>query len=161
LGFNGVEEDAGLLTVAAILENAATLESLRLCDCKAFSSRVIQNLLCSAPRLKRFDTICEVHGELEPYSLMASDILDSSEDWVCLELESFKCCIGGIPRPDLRTKTNGRPLSGILNNPDRYTIQQSRDIQRRVLAKLGRLTKLREITLGQEMVNFQSNDHGG
>jgi len=79
---------------------------------------------------------------------MASDIVGSSEDWACLQLESFKCRIGGIPRPDIRARTNGRPLEGILNDPNRYTTQESRAIQRKVLPQFGRLTKLREITLG-------------
>ena len=150
----------GPLTVAAILHNCASLENLRLPNCESFDSKSIQKLLCSAPSLKRFDVISEyVGGELEPYSLMAMDIVESAEDWVCLALETFKCYIGGIPRPDITSKKNGRPLTGIYNDSARYSMFESRAIQRRVLAQLGRLTKLREITLGKDVVDYEIRNH--
>ncbi|KAG0045343.1 hypothetical protein BGZ83_009434 [Gryganskiella cystojenkinii] len=154
LGFRCEGNTAGPLTVAAVMQHSRTLENLRLTDSTAFSSSLIQKFLCSAPNLKRFDTIpYTVYGELEPLSLMANDILDSKEDWVCLGLESFKCLIGGIPRPDLREKSNGRPLNGIYNDPNQYTWAQSQAIQRQVLGKLGGLVHLREITLGVDTVD--------
>jgi len=160
LGFDTLlSHEVGPLTVAAILQNCANLENLRLPNCKAFDSKSIQKLLCSAPNLKRLDLISDfVNGELEPYSLMAMDIVESTEEWVCLGLEAFKCYIGGVPRPDITYKTNGRPLTGIYNNGARYSMTESTRIQRRVLAQLGRLTKLREITLGKDVANYDNLD---
>ncbi|KAG0057345.1 hypothetical protein BGZ83_011588 [Gryganskiella cystojenkinii] len=159
LGFLPMCGNIGPLTVAAILEHAAcTLENLRISDCKSFNSHAIQRLLCSAPKLKRLDTIAEyVHDELDPYSLMAKDIVHSSKPWVCLGLESFKCFIAGVPRPDIQEKSNGRPLSKHeFHDRERNTTRQSRIFQERVLAQLGKLTKLREITLGSDTINREN-----
>ncbi|KAG0053360.1 hypothetical protein BGZ83_001254 [Gryganskiella cystojenkinii] len=134
----------------AILEHAATLENIRI-DGPHFSSSFIQRLLCSAPRLKRFDVIPKEHHH-EPPTLLANDVISSDFGaWVCLNLESFKCPIGGVPRPDLGTTTTGEHLTG--DGRDRYTMQRSRHIQYQVLSQLGKLTKLREITLGQDNIN--------
>ncbi|OAQ23408.1 hypothetical protein K457DRAFT_25129 [Linnemannia elongata AG-77] len=142
--------------VNAILEQSATLENLRISAPSSFSSSAIQQLLCSAPNLKRLDILpSKLHTdyELEPYMLLAKDITEvKSREWVCLGLESFKCMIGGIPRLDLESRTNGWSLRGIeYHDPDRYTAHKSRFIQRKVLGQLGRLTNLRQITLGLEM----------
>ncbi|KAG0044034.1 hypothetical protein BGZ83_010731 [Gryganskiella cystojenkinii] len=163
LGFHWLSETFGSQTVAAILEHAApTLENLRIGNpWKAFNSAAIQKLLCSAPNLRRFDMIPTYGcGNLEQYMLLADDIVNSSESWACLELESFKCMIGGVPRPDIQQKTNSRPLTDIdLHNRDRYNLSQSRSVQRQVLAQLGRLTNLREITLGLDNVLRESEHH--
>jgi len=90
---------------------------------------------------------------------MAMDVVESVEDWVCLGLETFKCYIGGVPRPDITAKKNGRPLTGIYNNGARYSMSESNTIQRRVLAQLGRLTKLREVTLGKDVVDYEGGNH--
>jgi len=132
-------------------------ENIRLTNCKAFDSKSIQQLLCSAQNLRRFDSISSrVRGEVEPYSLMAMDVAESTEDWVCLGLEAFRCYIGGVPRPDITSKNNGRPLTGIYNISCRYSVLECCTIQRRVLPQLGRLTRLREITLGKDVIDEQS-----
>ncbi|KAG0048751.1 hypothetical protein BGZ83_006331 [Gryganskiella cystojenkinii] len=142
--------------VNAILEQSATLENLRISAPSSFSSNAIQQLLCSAPNLKRLDiwpSKLSIDYELKRYMLLAKDITEvASREWVCLGLESFKCMIGGIPRLDLKSRTNGWPLSGIeYHDPDQYTAHKGRFIQRNVLGQLGRLTNLRQITLGLEM----------
>ncbi|KAG0048441.1 hypothetical protein BGZ83_006598 [Gryganskiella cystojenkinii] len=145
----------------AILEHAPTLENLEISGCEAFDSQAIQTLLCNAPRLKRFDTIATspLTGA-DSCVLLTKDILSASssssqgQGWVCLELESFKCIIAGVPRPEIQAKRNGRPLTDSeYHNHDYYSLQQSRSIQRRVLAQLGRLTNLRELTLGQDLLD--------
>ncbi|KAG0377546.1 hypothetical protein BGX24_005904 [Mortierella sp. AD032] len=142
--------------VNAILEQSATLENLRISAPSSFSSSAIQQLLCSAPNLKRLDiwpSKLRIDYELEPYKLLAKDITEvTSKEWVCLGLESFKCMIGGIPRLDLESRANGWSLRGIeYHDPDQFTAHKSRSIQRKVLGQLGRLTNLRQITLGLEM----------
>ncbi|KAF9944073.1 hypothetical protein BGZ70_005072, partial [Mortierella alpina] len=139
--------------VNAILEQSATLENLRISAPSSFSGSAIQKLLCSAPNLKRLDiwpSELRVDYELEPYMLLAKDITEvTSREWVCL---SFRCMIGGIPRLDLESRTNGWSLRGIeYHDPDQYTAHNGRFIQRKVLGQLGRLTNLRQITLGLEM----------
>lgn len=149
LGFmDSVGSKIGPLTLRSILAHSATLENLRLSSCRQMDSAFIQRMLSSAPKLKRFDVISsQLHGRYGQATLLASNIIQS--EWVCLELETFKCRIGGIPRPELNRRKNGELLTGEFHNPREHTAKQSRDLQIKVLAQLGRLTQLREITLGQ------------
>ncbi|GJJ72659.1 hypothetical protein EMPS_05017 [Entomortierella parvispora] len=157
LGFRSMSGKVGPLSMAAILRHSATLENIRLTNCLAFDSKSIQKLLCSAPNLRRFDTTPSyLHGELEPLSLLATDIVESTEDWACLGLETFKCYISGVPRPDITSKGNGRPLTGEYNAGCRSSMLESSRIQRGVLAQLGRLTKLRDVTLGKDVIEYRS-----
>ncbi|KAG0056673.1 hypothetical protein BGZ83_003916 [Gryganskiella cystojenkinii] len=151
----------GPLTTSAILNQSKTLENFRIHidPYRGFPSAAIQKLLCTAPRLKRFDTIPSKHIRgVDPELFMAEDILGSSEDWVCLDLESFKCMVGGIPRPDLKRRTNGRRLKDELHDPSRYSQEQSRSIQRKILYQFSRLTKLRELSLGHDSLGCKDWD---
>ena len=160
LCFKEISGQIGGFTVAAILRNCSTLENIRLAGWLAFDSKSIQKLLCSASNLKRLDIApSHVYGELEPFSLMAMDIVESIEDSVCLGLETFKCYIGGVPRPDITSKNNGRPLIGIYNIGCQYSMLESSTMQRRVLVQLGRLTKLQEIALGKDIVKYEADAH--
>ena len=139
----------------AILDHANTLENVRISDCKAFDSLAIQTLLCSAPRLKRFDVNPSDPWELMKYNrLRVADILESNRYWVCLELESFKCFIDEIPRSDIPTDNNAVPLNGGLDNPTAFSRGKSQSIQRQIMDRIGRLTKLREISLGQDITGW-------
>ncbi|KAG0048148.1 hypothetical protein BGZ83_006845 [Gryganskiella cystojenkinii] len=145
----------GPLAMAAILEpkTLSSLENVRFQYCSAFSSASIQKLLCSAPKLKRFDNYPEfpTWEEKKALALMAKDIIESSENW---------CLIGGIPRPELEFRTNGRPLhDDPLNDPDLHSIMESQMIQRQVLSQLGRLTQLKEITLGLDTLDTDTGNH--
>lgn len=149
--------------VAAILDPrvCVNLENLLIDGCEAFGSAYIQALLCSAPRLKRFSSLpsaIETDQDdealpIEAFMLKANDIVSS--EWVCLELESFRCIIGGIPRPDVAERTNGWKLLFDLNNPNLYSMEDSRVVQRQVLTQLGRLTQLRELSLGKDHVEVE------
>ncbi|KAG0323864.1 hypothetical protein BG000_002441 [Podila horticola] len=158
LGF--VDTELGNETMEAILKHSATLENLRIDQCPTFPSEEIQRLLCSAPKLKRFDMIPWFTDSRDwgSYLFLASSIFNSTENWVCLELESFKCMIG-VPRPDIYERTNGRPFSSRDNDgldfTFQYTMQKSRAIQKVVLEQLGRLTKLRELTLGLDNSRYE------
>ncbi|GJJ68367.1 hypothetical protein EMPS_00713 [Entomortierella parvispora] len=158
LGFKNLPK-IGPLTVSVILGNSATLENLRLTNCEAFDSKSIQKLLCSAPNLNRLDCIsASARYDLELYSLMSKDIVESGEDWVCLGLEAFKCSIGGVPRPDITYRGNGSLLTSIYNDKTRFSTPESRTVRRQVLAQLGRLTKLQEITLGMDVTEYSASD---
>jgi hypothetical protein len=132
----------GACSTEALLEHASTLEVVRLDMVPLMDSKVIQQFLCSAPRLKEFDII---GGErvVEGVFLDAHDVVSS--DWVCTELEVFRCQIGGIPRPDITREIAGRPAIDFIKEG---TLQESLDLQRGVYMQLGRLTKLKELTLG-------------
>ncbi|KAK3848337.1 MAG: hypothetical protein J3R72DRAFT_469837 [Linnemannia gamsii] len=68
----------------------------------------------------------------------------------CETLEN--CQIGGVPRPDVKFRTNGRPLTDPLHTSS--TPQQSLNIQQKVYTQLGRLTQLRELVLGHHELNM-------
>lgn len=137
---------------AAILDHASTLENVRLDGCSALSGEFLQRLLCSAPNLKRFDIIARDRSYPKKLVLNAEHIVSSSEDWVCHSLESFKCRISNIPRPDVTERTNGRPF----NNDDPMhsgSMEASRAVQRVIYRQLGRLTKLKTLVLGRDDVD--------
>lgn len=82
------------------------------------------------------------------FELEADDII-SGEPWVCAKLESLKVRIVGVPRPDITKKRNSRLLGGHLHQG---IMKESRKIQRGVYEQLGRLTKLKQLVLGNNEV---------
>ncbi|KAK3839479.1 MAG: hypothetical protein JOS17DRAFT_189067 [Linnemannia elongata] len=144
----------GNLSVKALLDHAATLENVRLEGCTAFTSTKIQKFLCSAPNLRRFHGISINRLDEKDLALAADELILS--EWVCADLESFACKITRVPRPDLRRRTNGRPLTSAMHTTG--TIEASYRLQRRVYEQLGRLTKLRHLVLGGDIgLNGEKN----
>lgn len=145
----------------ALLKHSETLENVRLDGCTSFPSELVQELLCSAQRLRRFDAMSRFRFSQMDVVLDAKDIVQSlsgagvggeEKGWVCLGLESFKCRIGGVPRPDVLTRTNGRPLTDPLHTVS--TSAESLQIQQQIYTQLSRLTDLRELVLGHHEVNM-------
>ncbi|KAG0049807.1 hypothetical protein BGZ90_007246, partial [Linnemannia elongata] len=145
----------------ALLKHSGTLENVRLDGCTSFPSELVQELLCSAQRLRRFDAMSRFRFSQMDVVLDAKDIVRSlsgagvggeEKGWVCLRLESFKCRIGGVPRPDILTRTNGRPLTDPLHTVS--TSAESLQIQQQIYTQLSRLTDLRELVLGHHEVNM-------
>ncbi|KAF9098526.1 hypothetical protein BGX29_007586 [Mortierella sp. GBA35] len=143
-----------------LLKHAATLEIVRLESAFLFPSESIHQLLCSAPNLKEFHILgTRKDDNDEPVAeLDANDVIKS--DWVCTELEVFGCEIRNIPRPDIARHTEDDDLveesdfieDDNLIEDDEYVIEgtdeESITLQRGVYAQLGRLKRLRELTLG-------------
>ncbi|KAF9188287.1 hypothetical protein BGZ51_000681 [Haplosporangium sp. Z 767] len=134
----------GPLSTAALLKHCHSLEDLCLNGCESIPSDALQNILCSAPNLKRFIAMPMYAGMPGGLELKAQDMIRS--EWACTGLETLRFIISDIPRPDIGAKTNGNPLVGPLHSG---TMEKSRAIQREVYKQLGRLTKLRELGLGQ------------
>ncbi|KAF9343299.1 hypothetical protein BGX26_005945, partial [Mortierella sp. AD094] len=133
------------LSEAALLKHAPSLETLRVRHCSGLTSPVIQELLCSAPNLKRLEALSMFSYGSSALSLDAQDIIRSR--WVCDKLEVLGIKITGIPRPDLKVRTNGRPLSGPLHEGH---IEDSYLIQRRIYSQLGAMTNLTDLVLGSD-----------
>ncbi|KAF9120058.1 hypothetical protein BGW39_011700 [Mortierella sp. 14UC] len=136
------------LSIAALLRHAGTIENLRIDGCDCLTSATIQQILCSAPKLKRFDTLLMDRSRRADIELKAADII-AGKPWVCTELESLKIRIVGVSRPDLVKRSNGRPLDGPLH---RGSMEESRRIQRVIYEQLGRLTSLKQLILGHDEV---------
>lgn len=158
-------------SVNTILEHAApSLETIRFDHSgPGFKSQDVQQLLCTAPNLIRFVGLVGDRAWEKDVELNAGDVFGGrnliKKNWACLSLETFKCKIVGIPRPDITTRTNGRPLTDHpLHSEKIYTLEDSYRIQRQVYAQLGRLHKLMDLSLGsdyffaQEKGDFDSDD---
>ncbi|KAG0372030.1 hypothetical protein BGX24_000846, partial [Mortierella sp. AD032] len=132
-------------SVAALLKHAAALEIVRIESPLCFDSKHIQQLLCSAFNLKTLDLLGEERGLKRVDGFLdANDIVDS--EWVCTGLEFFGCRIGNIPRPEITHYIMGKPAKRIVVAG---THQESVELQKKVYAQLGRLTKLQQLHLGR------------
>ncbi|KAF9148520.1 hypothetical protein BG015_009738 [Linnemannia schmuckeri] len=152
----------GLESVYAILEHAAsTLETIRFGNSgPSFQSHHVQELLCTASNLVRFVGLVGDRTEEKDVELKVEEVFGGgpggrrnlkNENWACLALEEFRCKITGIPRPDVKTRTNGRPLTDHpLHSDTLYTLEDSYRIQRQVYTQLGRLYKLKYLSLGSD-----------
>ncbi|KAK3848384.1 MAG: hypothetical protein J3R72DRAFT_428896 [Linnemannia gamsii] len=135
---------------------ASTVEVLRFEGNSETNSADISRLLCSAPNLREFQLVNDGMYRAGEY-LTAHDVVSS--DWVCTDLEVFACPIVKLPRPDITRNILGRPATEFVVSG---TLEESIDLQRRVYAKLARLTKLRELALGNPVptdnVDYQTGD---
>lgn len=109
-----------------------------------FPSLLIQELLCTATRLKRFEGRSLLRDRTPMLHIFAKDLVQG--EWACKDLETFHCAIRGIPRPDIKTRKNGQPLVGRLHRGN--SMEESLRVQRLVYEQLGRLRNLRELVLG-------------
>ncbi|KAG0336508.1 hypothetical protein BG004_008014 [Podila humilis] len=105
----------------------------------------MSKILYLAPKLPNLYANYEIN---EGYpcnpELLAEDVV--RPPWVCKSLKIFNADITGVPRPDVKFRHDLRPVEGPLHS---RSVENSRLIQRRVLAQLGELTELEELRLGQ------------
>lgn len=80
--FCSSERYFGPLSTAALLRHAPTLENVRLDGSWRLPSHTMQQLLSSAPNLKRLDAICRDRSMTHDFNMDAQDIVNGS-DWVC------------------------------------------------------------------------------
>ncbi|KAF8948276.1 hypothetical protein BGZ47_005748 [Haplosporangium gracile] len=120
----------------ALMEHASTLEALFLQGCDTFGA-YIDEMLCSAPRLKRIVVnLCRNFGatiRVEP----KPDV-----EWVCQDLEVFRVSL------DIRRHDESWPYTDPMfpgNIPD---ATEGLELQREMYRRLGRLTKLKELIVG-------------
>ncbi|KAG0048331.1 hypothetical protein BGZ89_004633 [Linnemannia elongata] len=128
------------LAVDALIRHAATLRVFLLDGNYACYEREINRMLCSLPNLRVF-YIGTNRVEMRGGSLTAQEIVNSQ--WVCKNLEVFGCGIKGIPRPDIQ------PANKYFRTG---TVEESLEVHHQVYTKLGKLTKLRELTLRSYVV---------
>ncbi|KAF9147039.1 hypothetical protein BG015_011376 [Linnemannia schmuckeri] len=128
------------LAVEALIKHAATLEIFRLDGNYACYEEEINRMLCSLPNLKVF-YIGTSREDMRGGRLCAKEMVNS--EWVCDNLEVFGCGIKGIPRPDIKP-ANKYVRAG--------TAEESLELHHQVYAKLGKLTKLRELTLRSRVI---------
>ncbi|KAG0333862.1 hypothetical protein BG000_008831 [Podila horticola] len=127
----------------ALMEHVSTLEVFCV-ESPCLSSKDIQQLLCSTPRLRVFNILSVDRNEPIEYGscLNASDV---HTEWACTSLRVFGCPIRGIPRPDVKREVYDGPTS---DNVLESNHQKSLDLQKRIYCQLARLTHLRELRMG-------------
>ncbi|KAF9146049.1 hypothetical protein BGX30_004742 [Mortierella sp. GBA39] len=125
--------------VEVIVQHYPTLEELSLKRAYELSSKYMQQILSSGPRLRSFITLIDEDDSF-PYidasQILALDFIDadSSSDslrpWACEStLTVLRAKILGIPRPDITKTYSGRPLEdGMLGHEDRDVYDASRKI---------------------------------
>ncbi|KAF9936031.1 hypothetical protein BGZ67_002720 [Mortierella alpina] len=136
----------------ALFCRVGEFESLGLDFWDTLTSLEIQQFLCLASQLKRF--VMEPVLPSTSGRLHAGDVIRSR--WACQSLEVLKVVIDQIPRPDLWSRTNGRPLEGPMHEGS--SMEESFQIQRRVYKQLGSLSRLRMLDLGISMKAQEWND---
>ncbi|KAF9001393.1 hypothetical protein BGZ52_009974, partial [Haplosporangium bisporale] len=138
------------LTAEAIVTHCQELQELTITQGPLISSSVFQRILCRAAKLvylyANYD--CS-EGAPENSQLQATDVISSL--WACRSLKTFRADIVGIPRPDVKFQQDRQPVQGVLFTG---TVEASHDIQRRILAQLGSLTKLEELCLGSFAIDY-------
>ncbi|KAF9386347.1 hypothetical protein CPB97_003810 [Podila verticillata] len=134
---------SGDLTAEAITSHCQELETLYIGDARV-SSPMFHRILCSTTKLLHLhaNEDCD-ESSPENLQLQALDIISSP--WVCWSLKTFKADVTGVPRPDVEFQHDGRPVQGAFHTG---TMEESRDLQRRVMGQLGALTELEELGLG-------------
>ncbi|KAK3839416.1 MAG: hypothetical protein JOS17DRAFT_729064 [Linnemannia elongata] len=138
----------GSLSAAAVVvegRHARTLENFRVTTGNCFfPSPMIQELLCTAVKLKRLEGRSFLRDSAPMIHISANDLVRG--EWACKDLETFHCAIKDIPRPDIKTTKDGRRLVGRLHRGD--SMEESFRVHQLVYEQLGRLKKLRELVLG-------------
>ncbi|KAG9319674.1 hypothetical protein KVV02_005046, partial [Mortierella alpina] len=131
---------------------AGEFDSLGLDFWDTLTSLEIQQFLCLASQLRRF--VMEPVLPSTSGRLHAGDVIRSR--WACQSREVMKVVIDQIPRPDLWSRTNGRPLEGPIHEGS--SMEESFQIQRRVYEQLGSLSRLRMLDLGISMMAQEWDD---
>ncbi|KAF9903416.1 hypothetical protein EC991_003826 [Linnemannia zychae] len=133
----------GSKSFEALMDHVSTLEVFRV-EAPCSSSKEIQQLLCSAPRLRVFNILSvDRRRPIEHGTWL--DASDVHTDWACTSLKVFGCPIGGVPRPDIKRKLHNRDASDFVLEGNQ---QESITLQKQVYRQLARLTDLRELRMG-------------
>lgn len=150
----------GPRAVQTLIQHCSTLEELDLTRAYGLTSRDMQRILSSSPRLVTFVTLeCDDYYSYsfkETTHILATDFIDadsssnSLKPWACeLSLKVFRAKISGIPRPDITRTFHGHPVKNDMVLQEVHS-GQSQEILHRVYERLGRLTRLERLELGQE-----------
>ncbi|KAF8948414.1 hypothetical protein BGZ47_004996 [Haplosporangium gracile] len=150
----------GPLAIQTLIQHCSTLEALDLTMAYGLTSRNMQQILSSSPRLVTFVTLeCDdlySYNVNEATHILAIDFIDadlssnSLKPWECEStLKVFRAKISGIPRPNITRTFHGHPVKDGMLIQEAHP-NQSQEILHRVYERLGRLTRLERLELGHE-----------
>ncbi|KAF9133524.1 hypothetical protein BGW39_009598 [Mortierella sp. 14UC] len=163
--------EAGPLTVEPAMTHCSMLEALELTLASGITIKHMHQTLTISPRLQSLITLAADHQVFtwtgEEIHIMADDFIDedpstsSLKPWACEStLKMFRAKVSGIPRPDITRTFHGRAIENKarLIQQEAYP-GQSQELQQRVYGRLGRLTRLEQLELGNEDRNFYDEHH--
>ncbi|KAG0346488.1 hypothetical protein BG005_000724 [Podila minutissima] len=128
----------GRLTAKAVLERCGQLKILNVGQCAhLFDSRILHEIL------GRSSNLIELRAATEDSPRL--DAKDFTGAWGCKSLKIFNVAIVNVPRPDITTGYDGRPIAGELFSG---TKEESRDVQKRIFGQLAELKDLEVLILG-------------
>ncbi|KAG0078559.1 hypothetical protein BGZ92_001417, partial [Podila epicladia] len=129
----------GRLTAKSLLERCGQLKILNVGQCAhLFDSRIFHEIL------GRSANLIELRAAMEDSPRL--DAMDFTGAWGCKSLKIFDVAIVNVPRPDITTGYDGRPIAGELF---RGTKEESRNVQRRIFGQLAELKDLEVLILGK------------
>ncbi|KAG0344744.1 hypothetical protein BG004_004206, partial [Podila humilis] len=147
----------GRSTAAALLERCASLEDLDVSTCEGvITSQDLAEILARTPKLVKLIASLDhmsAHGWPRNPQLDAQDFIWTP--WVCKSLVYLEVQLINIPRPDVNTGHDGRPLG---DKPRRGTIEWSHQIQGLVYHRLAELKDLIHLKLGHCPLEPQPGD---
>lgn len=131
----------GPKTVEAILGHCTALETLHLNRCELLTNADLTSILGKAKKLKDFQTngIVSRRHDPSPRFLTSTDI--AGIHWGSFSIKTF-CCPIKVPSPDDDIPEVKREAEWSS------TMEDSREAQRQVYQQLSKLTKLKELRLG-------------
>ncbi|KAG0302419.1 hypothetical protein BGZ98_007508 [Dissophora globulifera] len=132
----------GSLVAAAIVNSCERLETLDIMShgARGLSGAHLQAILSKATPLRSL----QAHWLLDANKITASDILSSQWATVCLEHMDLKI---DVPRANEALPDN------------KAAIQDSRNVQRQVLQRLGQQTNLRKLVIGGKVTSPMTGDY--
>ncbi|KAG0088026.1 hypothetical protein BGZ92_006705 [Podila epicladia] len=132
----------GPKTVEAILGHCTALETLHLNRCELLTSADLTSILGKAKKLKYFQTNGTVSRRHDPTPRFLTSIDMAGIHWGSFSIQMF-CCPIKVPRSD-----DDIPAVHRRETEWHSTIEDSREAQRQVYQQLSKLTKLKELRLG-------------
>ncbi|KAG0047542.1 hypothetical protein BGZ83_007423 [Gryganskiella cystojenkinii] len=146
-------DEFGPLSSAALADTCHSLEVLAIEGTGGLKSRDLQRILCTNQRMRRLDAITEGPVIVPNNVVLSARDLVQGGPWTCSDtLETFKVLISDVPRPDVQKGPGMWPLTGPLHDG---SISDSRELQWKVMAQLGRLVRLKQLWLGHDDQDFE------
>ncbi|KAF9326196.1 hypothetical protein BGZ91_002073 [Linnemannia elongata] len=144
--------DFGSESMEVLARHTEFLEVFRWMSDTGSTDGLVEQLLCSAPKLKELSVVGHYNS--------TGGYLDAREivkmEWVCSGLEVFECRIRRIPRPDITRNIGDSPANEYVVEG---TLEESLDLQRQVYTKLAMLTKLQVLKLGLVIDFYNTSEY--
>ncbi|OAQ25135.1 hypothetical protein K457DRAFT_129237 [Linnemannia elongata AG-77] len=144
----------GSLALEALMESVETLEELRIGGCGQLRKNAILDLLCSAKKLRRLESVADgerteeiIELKLHAYEAYKEHVEGQMDRTWALgpSVEFLQLKLLGVPRPDVWYNQCGGRLLDLNEGMD---VALRFEVQQWIYTQLGRLTGVQELVLG-------------